>query len=64
MSEWIEWKGGECPVPGKKVSVMFRGAGTGAESGPGLAEVWDWEHDGEKFNGEIVAYRIIKEGEE
>lgn len=62
MSEWIEWKGGECPALGEMVSVRFRSACTGTQ--PGLAEVWDWEHDEEKPGGDIIAYRIVKEKEE
>ena len=62
MSEWIEWKGGECPVPGETVSVKFRGSDFGTR--PGTADFFDWSHDGTKINGDIIAYRVVKEKEE
>lgn len=53
MSEWIEWKGGQCPVPPEaKVGVRFR---NGQEFGCGDADL-DWS-----VHGGIVAYRVVKE---
>lgn len=54
MSEWIEWKGGECPVPwGVRVEVTFRDDTRCGRRAPG----WNWTHDGGQ--DDIVAYRVI-----
>ena len=54
MSDWIEWHGGEQPVPdGTKVEVLLRDGDKGVEK----AREWLWEHDyGE---GDIVKYRVV-----
>lgn len=41
MDEWIEWKGGECPVaPDEKVKIRWCG---GEEDGPYTAKnVYGW----------------------
>ena len=55
MAKWIEWHGGECPVPaGTKIDVKFR---DGKQS-TNLAGRWNycWENDGAA--GDIIAYRI------
>lgn len=55
LCDWIEWHGGECPVPaGTLVHLRFR-------SGRETAYVqdaanWQWEHWGGR--GEIIAYRL------
>jgi hypothetical protein len=66
MSEWIEWHGGECPVPdGTLVHVRYR---DGEESVILRANIHDdenerdagyafWRNDG--YSNDIVAYRII-----
>lgn len=53
---WIEWAGGECPVPaGTKVQCRYRNGDTGQLY---RAEGYRWNHAG---NGvDIVAYRVIK----
>lgn len=57
---WIEWHGGECPVHGRqKVCVQLRCEGTRDEDGAGPADCYDWSHVGS--DGDIVAYRIVKE---
>jgi hypothetical protein len=57
---WIDWHGGECPVPAEtRVEVRFR---MGKENRPlGCASRWLWGHDDDPYD--IVAYRIIP-GEE
>lgn len=64
---WIEWGGGECPVPvGMLVDVIHRSgeghlsqpAGVAAAPPHGYAE--DWSHDGAL--GDIVRYRVATEG--
>lgn len=55
MTNWIEWHGGECPVPaGTKVDVKFR---DGKQS-TNLAGRWNycWENEGGHWD--IIAYRI------
>jgi hypothetical protein len=58
---WIEWNGGECPVPpGTRVDLRFRN-GAELESYPqDTAEVFYWRHD-DHFS-DIVAYRVHVEG--
>lgn len=51
---WIEWKGGECPVPeGVRVEVVFRDF-YGDMRCP---ETFRWGHKGD--GSDIIAYRII-----
>lgn len=53
--EWIEWAGGECPVPpGTKVDVKFRSEGQFAKNVE--AEAFTWVRHGSA--GDIVAYRV------
>lgn len=54
---WIEWKGGECPVPREKlVEVRFRNLVTNMGCTAGF---WGWDHS----NGgwDIVTYRVISD---
>lgn len=57
--EWIEWDGGvECPLPAKDaVCVKFR---NGRENMAFSAGEWAWDHYG--IDGDIVAYRVLKGG--
>lgn len=52
--DWIEWKGGENPVPGKKVQVKFdqKHYGPTCES-----DSVRWDHVG---GGDITSYRVVK----
>lgn len=52
---WIEWNGGECPVPvGHDVSVKFRCGYTERNK---LPSDWRWDHrDGSAADCDIVAY--------
>lgn len=53
---WIDWRGGECPVPANsRVDIKFR------DGDIGLAQSanWDWSHLG--YRSDIIAYRIIPE---
>lgn len=53
---WIEWGGGNCPVPeNSRVDIKFRDGDIGLEQGPN----WDWSHLG--YRSDIIAYRIIPE---
>lgn len=50
MSEWIEWKGGECPVAGDVwVDVRLRNG----LSSRGAAHCYRWRND-----SEVAAYRL------
>lgn len=57
MSDWIEWKGGACPVDDDtKVWLKFRGGGVDC-TGP-LARRFYWCHDGGP--SDIIAYRLAE----
>jgi hypothetical protein len=54
MNEWIEWMGGECPVPaGTAVEFRMREAGDDIRDD---ATSLRWAHDGR--SSDIVAYRL------
>ena len=57
MNDWIEWHGGECPVPAVTlVQCRLReDVGWNMESRP--AREWDWYSDVEA--ADIVAYRVV-----
>lgn len=55
MNDWIEWHGGECPVPhGTEVEVKCADGGVGRRA----AGMLIWSHFFSK--GDIVAYRVVK----
>lgn len=56
---WIEWNGGECPVPADAlVEVKLRDTKI---QGPwrGHADAWVWGHTDE--DDDIVAYRVVSD---
>lgn len=56
-SPWIEWNGGECPVPSDtSVEVKFR-CGLIKQAAP--AKSYDWHHHDD--GGDIVKYRAVTE---
>lgn len=55
MSDWIEWRGGENPVPGKLVEVKYRNAVFAKDK----SDNYRWTHI--CGNGDIIAYRVIDE---
>jgi hypothetical protein len=60
--EWIEWKGGDCPVPPETV-VDFLTKGetpTCHWAAPGPAGDLRWSHIFEGSGGDILAYKVIK----
>lgn len=63
MNDWINWNGGECPVPeGTLVDVKHRDGHEycGVPAGmPVRAETWT--HSDDEHPGDIVAYRVSKE---
>lgn len=55
--EWIEWRGGKCPVSPKTIVVVrYR---KGKEESPGEAGGYFWNNTGSSVD--IIAYRIIAE---
>ena len=62
MSEWIEWAGGECPVPSHSmIEVRCR---NGTESLQDTAENFDFHWHHLPHGLDIIAYRMVKEKEE
>ena len=62
MTDWIEWKGGERPVPpDTMVEVRLR---DGRELFPFRARglTWVWMESPELGFSDIVAYRVVSEG--
>jgi len=62
---WVEWTGGECPVPFKTiVQIKLR---DGAVERPRIAGFWMrtdddrsyWQHEPNDHNNDIVAYRVV-----
>ena len=54
-SGWIEWNGGECPVPpNTKVEIQY----PDNDVYSCIASAVDWNHDG--TGGDITAYRVVK----
>lgn len=63
-AEWIEWAGGECPVP-PETSVHFRTVFERSVPDIGIAEDdnrtagdLNWEWVGDEFQ-DIAAYRVV-----
>ena len=55
MSEWIEWNGGECPVPeGMRAMVTLRDHRALFAGEPVL---WRWSHRGR--HDDIVSYLVV-----
>lgn len=52
---WIEWSGGENPVPGQKVDVLFR---TGVRRADYSSDAWTWTY-GTNLT-DIIAYRVVE----
>ena len=56
---WIDWNGGECPVPpDMRVTVKFRD-GDSQSGHPAYAYAYSWRHDGD--GADIVEYRTVTE---
>lgn len=57
---WIEWEGGDCPVPlHTRVNVRFRDGDRSFEKQTVLAGGFFWRHDGD--SADIVAYKIASQ---
>ena len=59
---WIPWNGGECPINnGVWFWLRFR---NGHQFGPhNGAAIWRWDHNRFLEEGDIIAYRIVKESD-
>lgn len=64
--DWIEWKGGDCPVErGTLVDVRHRDGEeflqVPAEKDGSFAQDWSWEDDltGTLAAYDIIAYRVV-----
>lgn len=55
--DWIQWNGGENPVPEQPVEVIFRGFTYVYED---ASEVFDWTHVPDEHDVDIVLYRVLK----
>lgn len=56
--DWIEWKGGECPVDGAaRVEVKYADGTPGYTIAGSLR--WSWIFDVAN-GGDIIAYRVVK----
>lgn len=65
MKEWIEWKGGECPIPDAKAGEFEVGLRDGdILSNEGWSAMdYSWHRAGSKglaHDCEIIAYRLIE----
>ena len=62
---WIEWAGGECPVPGAtRIQIVFRCERdlSARSSDVDTAGALRWSHTGGA--GDIVAYRVVQPAED
>ena len=58
-NDWIEWHGGECPVPvGTRVDVQLRSGNRFLGEEAFVAGDSHWLHDGDRYD--IMFYRIAK----
>lgn len=57
--DWIEWHGGENPVPGERVDVKYRGSEHEGHVTVD-ADVRDWSHDRDHPSSDIIAYRLSR----
>ncbi|RYG88628.1 MAG: hypothetical protein EON59_03775 [Alphaproteobacteria bacterium] len=59
-SDWIEWKGGECPVSADTlVDTKLR---SGGKTFGFQADRWivgKWQHGGDRSRLDIIAYRVV-----
>lgn len=64
MGDWIEWKGGVCPVPPLDTMVMVRLRMGWESNGPSLAGHHRWDHgrtpDSPLRSNDIIAYRVVQ----
>ena len=58
MSDWIEWRGGECPVGPYTVVNLKTRSYYNRHDTPYTAAAWRWTHEDKATN--IIAYRIVK----
>ncbi len=64
MSEWIEWKGGECPVNENTLVQVRLNDGCDLPFPPKGFRAGAFRWSKRNSLGDIIAYRIVKEKEE
>jgi hypothetical protein len=63
QEDWIEWAGGECPVPhDARVQVKYRYGGYTKHPGGYRADGFSWgrNHDFISHELDLVAYRVVR----
>lgn len=61
MTEWIEWNGGECPIPDAKAGEYEIERRYGDQEIPLCnAKAADWQHENAFYECDIIAYRLIE----
>ena len=56
---WTVWRGGENPVPGKRVDVKYR---DGVVASDAFSDCVGWDRALLGYGSDIIAYRVVKEG--
>lgn len=56
---WTVWRGGENPVPGKRVDVKYR---DGVVASDAFSDCVGWDRALLGYGSDITAYRVVKEG--
>ena len=69
QTDWIEWVGGECPLPADTlVQVKFRDGMYSVQQLGTTAGYWDgngsnftscWQHNADEGHSDIIAYRVV-----
>lgn len=60
MTDWIEWSGGDCPVPPDTVvQAKFVSDYWGTTGAEGAARRFSWARPSLYRYGDIVAYRVV-----
>lgn len=57
-TDWIEWNGGECPLP-RRVEVRYRGGYEQMRAVENSLDNTDWLHLPSDPEGDIIAYRVV-----
>lgn len=62
MGERIEWNGGDCPVePHTRVRGWTRSGKGDWEGVAWPARKWDWKHDPEWPEADLIAYEVVED---
>jgi hypothetical protein len=58
--DWVEWSGGECPVPYNTTVFVKTRSGLGLDALNDFESCFDWDWLGQYHPMDIVAYRVVK----